>query len=174
MFQSFTAYRSAENRIWLEPRRYAEADCGGTSRSRQHDLQRIKRSRWEWLDGATWLTEDRYNPDGAERRYRENLAAKGAPLKIGNDRELADYLERKVIEEDRSPAAALADIELEGRTFKTSICVSTFYSYIEKGVFLNLTNKDLPEKPNRKRPYHRVKTTKRAPRGESIEKNARK
>ena len=61
----------------------------------------IKRSRWEWLDGATWLTEDRYNPDGAERRYRENLAAKGAPLKIGNDRELADYLERKVIEEDR-------------------------------------------------------------------------
>ena len=91
----------------------------------------IKRSRWEWLDGATWITEDRYNPDGAERRYRENLAAKGAPLKIGNDRELADYLERKVIEEDRSPAAALADIELEGRTFKTSICVSTFYSYIE-------------------------------------------
>ena len=128
----------------------------------------IKRSRWGWLDGATWITEDRYNPDGAERRYRENLAAKGAPLKIGNDRELADYLERKVIEEDRSPAAALADIELEGRTFKTSICVSTFYSYIEKGVFLNLTNKDLPEKPNRKRPYHRVKTTKRAPRGESI------
>ena len=42
----------------------------------------IKRSRWEWLDGATWITEDRYNPDGAERRYRENLAAKGAPLKI--------------------------------------------------------------------------------------------
>ena len=130
----------------------------------------IKRSRWEWLDGATWLTEDRYNPDGAERRYRENLAAKGAPLKIGNDRELADYLERKVIEEDRPPAAALADIELEGRTFKTSICVSTFYSYIEKGVFLNLTNKDLPEKPKRKRPYHRVKTTKCAPQGESIEK----
>lgn len=117
-----------------------------------------------------WIMEDRYNPDGAEKRYRENLAAKGAPLKIGNDHELADYLERKVIEEDRSPAAALADITIEGRTFKTSICVSTFYGYIEKGVFLNLTNKDLPEKPKRKRPYHKVKTTKRAPRGESIEK----
>ena len=46
--------------------------------------------------------EDRYNPDGAAKRYRENLAAKGAPLKIGNDHELADYLERKVIEEDLS------------------------------------------------------------------------
>ena len=130
----------------------------------------IKRARWEHLDGDTWIMEDRYNPDGAEKRYRENLAAKGAPLKIGNDHELADYLERKVIEEDRSPAAALADITIEGRTFKTSICVSTFYGYIEKGVFLNLTNKDLPEKPKRKRPYHKVKTTKRAPRGESIEK----
>ena len=130
----------------------------------------IKRARWEHLDGDTWIMEDRYNPDGAEKRYRENLAAKGAPLKIGNDHELADYLEHKVIEEDRSPAAAIADITIEGRTFKTSICVSTFHSYIEKGVFLNLTNKDLPEKPNRKRPYHRVKTTKRAPRGESIEK----
>ena len=63
----------------------------------------IKRARWQYLDGDTWITEDRYNPDGAEKRYRENLAAKGAPLKIGNDRELADYLERKVIEEDRSP-----------------------------------------------------------------------
>lgn len=130
----------------------------------------IKRARWEHLDGDTWIMEDRYNPDGAEKRYRENLATKGAPLKIGNDHELADYLERKVIEEDRSPAAALADITIEGRTFKTSICVSTFYGYIEKGVFLNLTNKDLPEKPKRKRPYHKVKTTKRAPRGESIEK----
>jgi len=122
------------------------------------------------MQPTTWIMEDRYNPDGAEKRYRENLAAKGAPLKIGNDHELADYLERKVIEEDRSPAAALADITIEGRTFKTSICVSTFYGYIEKGVFLNLTNKDLPEKPKRKRPYHKVKTTKRAPRGESIEK----
>ena len=41
----------------------------------------IKRARWEHLDGDTWIMEDRYNPDGAEKRYRENLAAKGAPLK---------------------------------------------------------------------------------------------
>lgn len=52
-------------------------------------------------------------------------------------------MERKVIEEDRRPPRPLPTIELEGRTFKTSICVSTFYSYIEKGVFLNLTNNGL-------------------------------
>lgn len=130
----------------------------------------IKRARWQYLDGDTWIVEDRYNPDGAEKRYRENLAAKGAPLKIGRDFELAEYLERKVLEEDRSPAAALADIKLEGRTFKTSICTSTFYSYITKGVFLSMTNENLPEKQKRKRKYRKVQTAKRAPRGNSIEK----
>ena len=128
-----------------------------------------KRARMVQL--TTDLVEvDRYNPDEAHRRYRENLSKKGADLKIGNDRALADYLEKKVVEEGYSPAAALASIETEGKEFSTSICVSTFYSYIEKGVFLHLTNADLPEKPKRKRPYHKVKTVKRAPKGESIEK----
>lgn len=130
----------------------------------------IKRARCVHLNGDTWIYEERYNPDAAEERYRNNLAAKGAPLKIGSDFELAEYIEKKILEEDRSPAAALADIKLEGKQFKTSICVSTLYSYIEKGVFLTLTNADLPEKPKQKRPYHKVKIMKRPPRGESIEK----
>ena len=130
----------------------------------------IKRARWQYLDGDTWIVEDRYNPDGAEKRYRENLAAKGAPLKIGNDYELADYIERKILDEDRSPAAALADIKLEGKAFKTSICVSTLYSYITKGVFMSLTNADLPEKPKRKRPYRTVKKTGKRQNGKSIDK----
>ena len=74
------------------------------------------------------------------------------------------------MEEGYSPAAALASIEIEGKEFSTSICVGTFYNYITKGVFLRLTNADLPEKPKRKRPYRTVKTVKRAPKGESIEK----
>lgn len=129
----------------------------------------IKRARMIQRN-SDWTEEERYNPDGAERRYRDNLAAKGAPLKIGNDFELVEYLEKKVLEEGRSPAAALADVQLEGKQFKTMICVNTFYSYIAKGVFLTLTNADLPEKPKRKRPYHKVKTAKRPPRGTSIEK----
>ncbi|WP_298019434.1 IS30 family transposase [uncultured Dysosmobacter sp.] len=131
----------------------------------------IKRARMIHRN-SDWTEEERYNPDEAERRYRENLAAKGAPLKIGSDYELADYLEGKMLDKEspRSPAAALADIELEGKQFKTTICVSTLYSYITKGVFLTLTNDDLPEKPKRKRKYRTVKQAKRAPRGESIEK----
>ena len=129
----------------------------------------IKRARM--IQRNSDLTEtEKYNPDGAERRYRENLSAKGAPLKIGKDRELAAYLENKVLNEGRSPAAALADIAIEGKVFSVTICAGTFYSYIEKGIFLRLTNKDLPEKPKRKRQYHKVKEAKSAPKGTSIEK----
>lgn len=43
-----------------------------------------------------------------------------------------------------SPAAALAVARKEN--FRTSVYVSTLYSYISKRVFLHLTNKDLWEK----------------------------
>ena len=119
---------------------------------------------------SDWTEEERYNPDEAHRKYRRNLEKKGAGLKIGNDLQLADYLEKKVIDDGYSPAAALASIKLAGKKFSTSICVSTFYSYITKGVFRFLTNADLPEKPKKKRKYKKVKTMKRPPRGESIEK----
>lgn len=129
----------------------------------------IKRARMIQRN-SDWTEEERYNPDEAHRLYRENLSAKGAPLKIGKDFELVEYIEKKIIEEGRSPAAALAEIRIEGRRFQTTICVSTLYSYIEKGVFLTLTVDHLPERPKRKRKYHKVKTLKRPPRGESIEK----
>lgn len=130
-----------------------------------------EKKRARMIHRNTDLTEEeRYNPDEAHRKYRENLKAKGGDLKIGNDHELAEYLEKKVIEEGFSPAAAIASIEMEGREFSTTICTSTFYNYISKGVFLNLTNADLPEKPKRKRTYKKVKSVKRPPKGESIEK----
>ena len=52
--------------------------------------------------------EERYNPDEADRKARENLKAKGAGLKIGNDVKLANFLEELVIEQKYSPDAALA------------------------------------------------------------------
>ena len=36
----------------------------------------IKRARWQYLDGDTWITEDRYNPDG-----RKSDTAKTSPQK---------------------------------------------------------------------------------------------
>lgn len=129
----------------------------------------IKRARTVFRN-SDWTEEERYNPDEAERLYRENLSAKGAGLKIDKDRGFADYIEHKIMDDKLSPAAALASIALEGKKFQTQICRVTLYSYIDKGVFLHLTNKDLPIKRNKKQKYRKVTTVKKPPRGESIEK----
>lgn len=52
--------------------------------------------------------------------------------------------------------------------FRTSICLRTLYSYIDKGVFLRLTRSHLPQR-QRKRTYKRTVQS-RPSRGESIEK----
>ena len=112
-------------------------------------------------------TEERYSPDIAQEKKDEILASKGADLKIGNELAFANRIEEIILENDYSPAAALAQIKKEGYDF--TICVTTLYSYIEKGVFLNLTLKDLPEKRKDDKKKKRTTTQKRASKGESIE-----
>ena len=107
-----------------------------------------------------------YSADKGQQLHDENQTMKGRPMKIGSDRAYADFLEKKMlgigengkIDKRRrfSPAAALAAARREG--FKTSVCVATLYSYIEKGIFLHLTTKDLWEKGKRKkRTYDQVR-----------------
>lgn len=112
-----------------------------------------------------------YCADVAERKYQEHLRNKGPGLKIGKDFELANYLEEQIIEEKRSPGAALAQIALDGKTFSTSICESTLYNYIYRGdVFLNVTKEHLLYKGSRQHEGRRD-APKRAhmPKGETIE-----
>ena len=109
-----------------------------------------------------------YCPETAQRKYQENLQAKGPDLKIGNDHDLAEYIENKIINDHYSPAAALAKIKEEGRIFSVEISEWTLYSYITKGVFRRLTNKDLPMRGKKKNTYRRVREA-RLPSGDSIE-----
>ena len=127
-------------------------------------------TRGRYIHTNSDLTEEeRYSPEMAEAAYREHLAAKGPDLKIGNDHELAQHIEKKIAEDGYSPAAVLGEIKEQGLEFKTSICESTLYSYIDKGVFLTITNKNLPVKGQKKRQYNKVKRAKRPPAGTSIE-----
>ena len=91
----------------------------------------------------------RYSAHKAEQHHRYAQTAKGRPLKIGSDHAYAGYLEQKIIRERYSPAAALAAARKAG--FTTSVCVTTLYSYIDKRVFLDLTNKNLWVKSRRKK-----------------------
>lgn len=130
-----------------------------------------EKKRGEYTHRNTdWTEEIRYSADLAEAKYREELAAKGPQLKIGKDHKLADYIEKRIADDKLSPAAVLGEIRTNEMEFDTTICVNTLYSYIDKGVFLRVTNKNLPDKSNRKRGYHKVKAAKKPPKGESIEK----
>lgn len=129
----------------------------------------VKRGEFDHLNYKTWEITKRYSPDKAQQRADEMKLNHGPQLKIGSDRAFASELERTIVEKKYSPAAALADIERRGLQFNTTICRTTLYSYIKKGVFLHLEMIDLPNKGQyRKRNYKRIKQ-KRATLGTSIE-----
>lgn len=130
----------------------------------------LKRGQYEHLN-SDYTREMRYSADLAQRKYEENLKVRGTQLKIGNDIKLANYIEDKIINEDYSPDAIIGELTALGRwsEFQTQISTTTVYSYIDKGIFLRVTNKNLPVKKNRKRKYNKVKKQKRAEAGESIE-----
>lgn len=118
---------------------------------------------------SDYTEEERYSSDLGQQAHDYAQEGKGRALKIGNDRELAECIEDKIVNEKYSPEAALADIERGEKQFKTTISVRTLYRYIDSGIFLKLTNKDLPIKGKRKNHNKKVKVQKRASAGESIE-----
>ena len=121
----------------------------------------LKRGAYERIvkPFGIYKVEIHYSADKAQQITEYNQSAKGRPLKIGSDQTYADFLEDKMLGKQSngkidkrkrySPAAALAKARAEG--FTTTVCASTLYSYIDKGIFLHLTNKDLWEKGKRKK-----------------------
>ena len=137
--------------------------------SRQTIYNEIKRGRYTRLIGETYETVTAYSPDIAQDRHDKLKSVHGADLKIGTDRKLANYIEHRILHDHYSPAAVLAEIKKNGLHFTTTICKTTLYSYIRKGVFLHLTYTDLPNHGTyRKRQYHHIKAV-RASYGETIE-----
>ena len=110
-----------------------------------------KRGQFTYTNPAHgwYKNEIRYSADKAQQIHDYNQTAKGRPLKIGSNRAYADFLECKISHDRFSPAAALAAARRSGHL--TSVCVSTLYSYIDKGVFLHLTNKALWVKGRKKK-----------------------
>lgn len=148
------------------PKKKMAAELGVDLSTIYRELKRGRYTRTK----TDLTTEECYSPDKAEEQYQEHLRAKGAGLKIGNDHVYAAYLEFKVSKEKYSPGAVLGEIQAKGLDFNTTISKTTFYRYIEQGVFLTLTNKDLPVKRNKDKHGYRKVRPARPPRGTSIEK----
>ena len=113
----------------------------------------------------TYRTE--YSADAAQNKRDFNNTAKGPRLKLGANFKLIDFIENKIIKDKYSPAAALAEARKKG--YEVNFCVKTLYNYIDEGLFVKLTNDDLPiKKIGNKRPYHHVRAA-YTQKGKSIE-----
>lgn len=126
------------------------------------------KTRYDWLGDKYFTTKTQYSAELAFDKYRMNMTSHGAPLKIGNDFEFANYLEKRIGRDRLSPCAVLGEIKHKGLKFNTTICPVTLYSYISKGVFLSLSLADLPGKQKKHRKRRVV--AKRISKGTSIEK----
>ena len=101
-----------------------------------------------------------YSADVGQAEHDERATAKGPALKIGADHKLAEYLEKAIgsTDEKLSPYGAIQNIINNSLKFQTSICVKTVYNYLDRNLFLNISNKDLMVKKNdKKRGYNKVR-----------------
>ena len=73
----------------------------------------------------------------------------------------------KIMEEYDLLAKEMIKREKEGKEFTVTLSTNTIYSYIKKGIFLNITMEDLPEKKKQHK-KKKVKVQKRVQAGDSI------
>ena len=119
---------------------------------------------------SDWTETKRYSADKAQLVADINATAKGAPIKLGKDKEFAQFVEDMVLK-GYSPGAILLYIKEHGLRFKTKVCRVTLYSYIDKGIFLKISNKNLLRKGDRKKKAQEESKAKKLPNVEhSIEK----
>lgn len=141
-------------------------------KSRMTIYRELERGTVELLDSEL-IPYKKYCADAGQRIHDERKHYKGAPLKVGSDIKYLEYLEHLIRDKGYSPQAALYYIKNHDLQFKTTLCKGTVYSYIEKGIFLNLTNHDLPVKRNVKQEYHQSRVAKKNIKGRSIEERAK-
>lgn len=114
----------------------------------------IKRGQTKLLD-TNLRAYFAYSAFVAQEHFIQAQTSKGCPIKMGNDHEFAHFIEDKICNDHYSPAAALAAARRAG--CKTSVSVSTLYSYIDKGYFSRISNRNLLYKRlGKKRTYNHV------------------
>lgn len=135
----------------------------------------IKRGRIEQIDSQLKIRKE-YKADYAQGKYRSFLRNKGSKRKLEECIKLRDYIEGQILERGYSPDVAVGRIAVEGVKFETCVCTKTVYSAIEAGIFIKLSNRDLPEKQKRKkRDYRRIhKVAHNNTKGTSIEERPAK
>ena len=81
-----------------------------------------------------------YSADVAQQRYEYYLKAKGPKLKIGNDYELKEYVEKSIKKDKKSPEVIAEEIKEKDN--KTKMCARTIRNYIASGDIYDIKPKD--------------------------------
>lgn len=117
-------------------------------------------------------TEIRYNPDGAQARYEENLSKKGSKAKLELDEKQCRYIRDLIVDLRYSPESCLLEIRAnKSLAFDKEIkSVNTIYRAIRKGLISDVTMKVLPRRGTFSIKKEHVAVQKRATAGTSIEK----
>ena len=99
-----------------------------------------------------------YRANTAHADYERKVTNRAHALKIEKYKELAVYIQKKILKDKYSPDAVIGELKRETQKFKGQrICAKTLYNYIDKGVFEEVTNHTLWEKrKRRKRRYKQV------------------
>lgn len=107
-----------------------------------------------------WTESDAYDSYRGQAVQQERGHHKGRGLNIGNDIQLADFLESKILNEKYSPYAALV---AASEFHEINFCLRTLYSYIHKNVFYNLSGTHLKKikkkEQDEKRTAHNNRTS---------------
>lgn len=98
----------------------------------------------------------RYSADIAQRNYNYMQTSKGSRLKLEHDYKFVQFVEMCILERCWSPDAIIGYIKRNNIKFDCQICTKTLYNYIDQGLFLNVTNKNLWRKGNKKQQHKPV------------------
>lgn len=82
-----------------------------------------------------------YSADVAQQKYEYYLRAKGPKLKIDNDYELKEYVEKSIKEDKKSPEVIAK--EIKEKNFKTKMCARTIRNNIYAGDIYDIKPKDM-------------------------------
>lgn len=70
-----------------------------------------------------------YSPDIAQEKYDINKTARGGQLKIGKNKEFADYVEQRILVDGISPFAVAGELKHNNK-FGITVCAATMYSCV--------------------------------------------
>lgn len=125
----------------------------------------VQHGLYEHMGAETTRRPFHYSAQIAQDYFDFQATSKGPAVKLDHNHDYANYVSEE-IKKGHSPDQITGTLR---KNNQWTVSTPTLYRYIDKGYIPNVTNKDLPEKPNRKRKYNTVKAS-RPPKGTSIER----